>query len=494
MLKMKYTSILLMSILIGITACKNTTEESMKQQETVVEEIQPTHYDWSKNAVIYEVNTRQYSKDGNLDAVTSDLPRLQKMGIDIIWLMPIFPISEKNRKEGLGSPYAVRDYRAINPEFGTMADFDELLVKAHELGMKVILDWVPNHTGWDHAWITEHPEFYTQDKKGNIIIPQNPNEDEEPWDWTDVADLNYDNQDMRDSMINMFKFWVEKGVDGFRCDVAHQVPTDFWATCIQELYKVNPNTYMLSEGEVPSQRNEGGFVSDYAWSFKNYMNAIGEAAQEKKEVVTKERSQTAQVGEKVAVAKASDFNEYLKKDRERFKKGYHMYFTTNHDENTWEGTVFERLGDGHLTFAVMVFTFDGMPLIYNGQEAGLDKRLKFFTKDEINWGTYKFQDFYTKLIQFKKDNPALWNGTYGAEPVYVPTADANDEVYAYIREKDGNKVFVVLNLSNKAIKTTLPGNAYAGTYTELFSGKATTFEADELLQMKPWEYRAYSMK
>lgn len=490
---MKYQILFIAIILVMTTACKNTTEENMEQQQTVVEEIQPTHYDWSKNAVIYEINTRQYSKAGTFDAVTADLPRLKKMGIDIAWLMPIFPISEKNRKEGLGSPYAVRDYRAINPEFGTMDDFNELLDKAHELGMKVILDWVPNHTGWDHHWITEHPEYYSKDDKGNIIIPQNPNKDEDPWDWFDVADLDYDNADMRDSMINMFKFWVEKGVDGFRCDVAHQVPTDFWKTCIQELYKVNPNTFMLSEGEVPSQRNEGGFVTDYAWNFKNYMNAIGEAAQETEKVV-KERSQTAEVGEKVEHAKASDFNEYLKKDRERFQKGYHMYFTTNHDENTWEGTVFERLGEGHLTFAVMVFTFDGMPLIYNGQEAGLDKRLKFFTKDEINWGTYKYQDFYSKLITFKKENPALWNGTYGAEPVYVPTADANDEVYAFIREKDGNKVFVVLNLSNKDITTSLPGDAYAGDYTELFSGKEKTFEADEYLALKPWEYRAYSMK
>jgi len=480
-------------ILMFTIACENETKEDMSQQQTVVGEIEPTHYDWSKNAVIYEVNTRQYSKEGKLDAVTADLPRLKEMGIDIVWLMPIFPISEKNRKEGLGSPYAVQDYRKINPEFGTMTDFNELLAKAHGMDMKVILDWVPNHTGWDHHWITEHPEYYSKDSLGNIIIPQNPNKDEAPWDWYDVADLNYDNPDMRDSMINMFKFWVEKGVDGFRCDVAHQVPTDFWETCIQELYKVNPNTYMLSEGEVPSQRNEGGFVSDYAWSFKNYMNAIGEATQET-EKIEKERSQTAEIGEKVEEAKASDFNEYLKKDRERFKKGYHMYFTTNHDENTWEGTVFERLGDGHLTFAVMVFTFDGMPLIYNGQEAGLNKRLKFFTKDEIDWGTYRFQDFYTKLIKFKKDNPALWNGTYGAEPVYVPTADANDEVYAFIREKDGNKVFVILNLSTENITTSLPGDAYAGTYTELFSDEETTFEADELLKMGPWEYKVYSLK
>lgn len=492
---MKQTFFIIFAVLfLGMTACKNTSETNMEEQKAMTEEIQPTHYDWSKKAVIYEVNTRQYSKEGSFEAVTNDLPRLQKMGIDIVWLMPIHPISETNRKEGLGSPYSVKDYRAVNPEFGTMKDFETLLAKAHELGMKVILDWVPNHTGYDHHWITEHPEFYTKDEEGNIISPQNPNKDEEPWDWTDVADLNYDVPAMRDSMIDMFKFWVEKGVDGFRCDVAHQVPTDFWKDCIQELYKVNPETYMLSEGEVPSQRNEGGFVADYAWSYKNYMNAIGESYLEKEESVTKERSQTAQVGEKVEKAKASDFNEYLAKDRERFQKGYHMYFTTNHDENTWEGTVFERLGEGHLTFAVMVFTFDGMPLIYNGQEAGLNKRLKFFTKDEIDWGTYEFQDFYTKLIQFKKDNPALWNGTYGAEPVYVPTTDANDEVYAYVREKDGNKVFVILNLSNKAITTSLTGDAYAGTYTELFSGKEKTFGTDEALTMKPWEYQVYSFK
>jgi glycosidase len=461
--------VVLGAIAVYVASCKSANTEKEQTSQNVADSIiTPTHYEWSKKATIYEVNVRQFSKEGNLNAITKDLQRIKDLGIDIIWLMPIHPISVEKRKGTLGSNYAVSDYKAVNPEFGTLDEFKALVKKAHDLGMKVILDWVPNHTGFDHVWIKEHPEYYTQNEKGEIIDPINP-ETGESWGWTDVADLNYNSKEMRAAMIDAMKYWVvEAGVDGYRCDVAHQVPDDFWKDCIQSLRKVRSDLYFLAEGEVPSQRNECGFDADYGWAFKGYCNEIAKGERQ-----------------------VTELNDYLRIDRDTFKKGYHMNFTTNHDENAWEGTVFERLGDAHLTFAVLAFTFEGMPLVYSGQEAGLNKRLKFFEKDPIDWGTYKYQDFYSTLLRFKKDNPALWNGEFGAEPVYVPTKDANDKVYCYVREKEGNKVFVVLNLKGTEVKTTLPKAVHAGDYTELFSKAKASFKGDDALTLKPYEYKVY---
>ena len=446
---MKYLKFLSIFLLLGLVACKNNTAQQETIQQTTQEElITPTHYNWSKNANIYEVNIRQYSQEGTFNAFAKDLPRLKKMGVKLLWLMPIHPISKAKRKGTLGSYYAVADYKGINPEFGTMEDFKTLVKTVHDLGMKIIIDWVPNHTGWNNPWITKNPEWFTQDKAGNVIDPIEPATGES-WGWTDVADLNYDNQEMRKAMIDAMGFWIkETGIDGFRCDVAHQVPNDFWRTCIQTLRKINTNIFMLAEGEIPAQRNECGFDMDYGWRFKDTLNNLG-----------------------AGKANASSIDAYFKEDTTLFKKGYHACFTTNHDENAWEGTVFERLGEGHKALAVLAFTIDGMPLMYNGQEAGMKKRLKFFEKDPIEWGTYELQDFYSTLLKLKHHNKALWNGEYGGVAQRIPTAEAKEAVYAFTREKDGDKVFVILNLTNKPQQTSLPGDAYTGTYKEVFSNK-----------------------
>jgi len=383
---------------------------------------------WSNDAAIYEVNIRQFSEKGTFDAVTEQLERIKNLGIEIIWLMPVHPISVAKRKEkpeDLGSYYAVGDFRAVNSEYGNMEDMEELIARAHELDLKVILDWVPNHTGWDHPWITEHPDFYTQ-IDGEIVDPINPSTGES-WGWTDVADLNYDNADMRQAMIADMKFWVqEKGIDGFRCDVAHGVPVDFWAEAIPELRAVGggQELFMLAEAEVP--KLAGLFNMSYAWGFHHMLHEVlrGEAPLTKIE---------------------EDITNFHQKFGPNH---YGMMFTTNHDENSWSGTVFERYGDAHEAMAVLTFTIDGMPLIYSGQEAGMDKQLAFFTKDAIDWKNYSLQGFYAQLLQLKKDNKALWNGEFGGD-LEVMQANEDSSIYTYRRKKDNNEVLVAINFSDK---------------------------------------------
>jgi len=419
--------------------------------------------DWTENANIYEVNIRQYTPEGTLAAFEQHLPRLKDMGVKILWFMPIYPISEARRKGGLGSYYAISDYTAVNPNFGTMAEFKALVEKIHEMDMKVLLDWVPNHTGWDHHWITEHPDFYTKNEAGEITDPLN--DQGQSHGWTDVADLNYDNAAMRLAMIEEMKYWLEEvQVDGFRCDVAYEVPDDFWAQVTAAFEPLGP-VFMLAEAERPELRNNGYFQMSYAWSFHHLMNAI---AQEKKE--------------------ATEVAAWLQEDRTKFNKGYHMHFITNHDENSWNGTIEERLGPAADAMAVLAFTFDGMPLIYSGQEAGLNKRLEFFEKDSINWGTFEKVPFYTSLLKLKRENPALWNGEAGGKTQIIGNSNEKS-VLVYLREKGENRVMVVLNLSNGVQEVTLSkeGN-YAGDYLNFFGNSGVSLTSEMEFQLGPWNY------
>ncbi len=411
--------------------------------------------DWSKNASIYEVNIRQFSQEGTFDAVTSQLERIKKLGTDIIWLMPVHPISEAKRKEkpgDLGSYYAVGDFRAVNPEYGTMEDMEELIAEAHRLNMKVILDWVPNHTGWDHPWITEHPDYYTQ-IDGEIVDPINPSTGES-WGWTDVADLNYDNQEMRKAMIDDMAFWItEKGIDGFRCDVAHGVPVDFWEESVPELRNAagNKDLFFLAEAEKPELA--GLFNMSYAWGFHHMLHQVLK-------------------GERPFSAIQEDINHY----EEQFGKNhYAMMFTTNHDENSWSGTVFERYGDAHKAMAVLTFTIDGMPLVYSGQESAMDKQLKFFSKDAIDWKDYPLQDFYAELLQLKKENEALWNGEFGGG-LEVFEGKEESKVYTYKREKNGNQVLVAINFSDEQQAFTFPFDDQEGWSVALGATMSTGSE------------------
>ncbi len=461
------SSFFLLLVLLLLSACRQNSPEGTSVGEATPA-VAPAIPEWTKNAVLYEVNIRQFTPEGTLNAFSDHLPRLQDMGVDILWLMPIHPISKKNRKGTLGSNYAVADYRAVNPEFGTMEDFKNLVKKAHELGMRLIIDWVPNHTGWDHPWITEHPDWYTQDSLGNVIDPINE-ETGKSWGWTDVADLNYDNSEMRTAMIDAMSFWVkEADIDGFRCDVAHGVPLDFWQDANTELNSIRP-LFMLAEAEKPELRNEGGFLADYSWKFKDLCNAIAK-------------------GEK----KAFDINAYLAKDQAAYQSGYHIYFTTNHDENSWAGTEFERLGDGHQTFAVLCATIDGMPLIYNGQETAMDKRLEFFEKDPIQWQGTEYVDFYTMLFELKHKNKALWNGEAGGRPMSISMDD--EDVFAFKREKDGDRVIVVVNLSADEKNVQLNDSSLDGAYNNVFAKGTVDFTSEMTIYLKPWDFVVLSNK
>jgi alpha-amylase len=419
---------------------------------------------WADNANIYEVNVRQYTPEGTFTAFAAHLPRLKAMGVDILWFMPIFPVSVERRKGTLGSYYAVSDFTAVNPEFGTMEDFRAVVATAKQLGMRIILDWVPNHTGWDHRWITEHPDFYTRDKDGQIIDPIDPKTGES-WGWTDVADLNYDNPDLRKAMTEDLLFWLrEVGVDGFRCDVASEVPDDYWSEAIPQLRRANPDIFMLAEAEHPPHRNNELFAMSYGWSFHHLMNQIAQ-------------------GE----AKASDIQTWLAKDRKDFRKGYAMQFITNHDENSWNGTEFERMGAAVKTMAVLAFTFDGMPLLYSGQEAGLDRRLEFFEKDSISWDNLLYEEFYRSLLDLKHRNKALWNGAAGGEPVIIPTGQ-DDKALVFLRQKGDNKVIVLLNLSPKPLDIVLKDKRLEGSYSNIFGNSTTAVTAGTSIQLNAWDY------
>lgn len=364
-----------------------------------------------ENAVIYEMNVRQYTSEGTFAAAEKQLPRLKELGVDVLWLMPIHPIGVKERKGSLGSYYAIADYYAINPEFGTMKDFERFLKKAHKLGLKVILDCVANHTSPDAKWITERPaDWYVRDENGNTVIN---------YDWYDIAELNYDNKDVWAAMEDQLRFWCKKGVDGFRCDMACEVPFEFWEQSISNLRKEFPGLYFLAEGEDPRLHTIGGFNTSYAWELHHLLNDI---AQGKK-------------GEKELAA-------YVEKNAANFPSdAMRLCFTSNHDENAWAGTEFARMGDALKAMTVLNFTLPcSQPLIYTGQEMGWNHSFLFFEKDPIPaWEENEYTDFYKELIALKHNNPALRAGKDGGD---FQLLKAEGGEFIFSRSLGDNKVTV----------------------------------------------------
>ena len=368
-----------------------------------------------ENSVVYEMNVRQYTPEGTFAAAQQELPRLKELGIDILWLMPIHPIGVKERKGTLGSYYAIADYKAINPEFGTMEDFENFLAEAHKLGFRVVLDCVANHTSPDAKWINECPaDWYMRDSLGNTVVN---------YDWYDIAELNYGKREVWDAMADQMRFWMEKGVDGFRCDMACEVPLEFWQETISALREDYPGMYMLAEGEEPKLHSLSGFNSSYAWELHHMLNAIAR-------------------GEK----NIPELLEYIQKDAERHPAdAFRLMFTSNHDENSWAGTEFERMGDAAKLMAVLTFTLpSGQPLIYTGQEMGWNKRFEFFEKDHIPaWEKNEYFDFYKWLIDIRHNNPALAAGDKGGK---FEVVSAEDSVLVFTRTLPDNKVTVKAEL------------------------------------------------
>jgi len=421
--------VLFFIVSVAITSCCNKGE---KQVEDAMH-----HAEWVYNATIYEVNIRQYTPEGTFSAFMNHIPRLKELGVDILWFMPVQPIGEVERKGTLGSYYSIKDYTRINPEFGTLEQFKQIVDAAHNAGMKVILDWVANHSSHDAVWIAEHKDWYVTDSLGKVVSP---------YDWTDVAKLNYDNADMRQAMREAMIFWLKgTDIDGFRCDVAYEVPTDFWESTVVELKKIKPDIFMLAEAEKP-ELNVMAFNAYYGWELHHVMNDI---AQGKADVNSLRN----------VLSKTANFPEYA----------IPMYFTSNHDENSWKGSEFERMGDAVPAFAALTFVLPGMPLIYSGQEVGFNRRLAFFEKDSIDWTDAKnFTALYQKLIKLKKDNKALFCPELGGALEEIKTNKPN-EIFAIRRTVENNKIIVVFNLSPNNVDVTLEGN--------------------EQMELLPWEYR-----
>ena len=381
------------------------------------------HVSWSRSANIYEVNVRQYTPEGTLNAFAAHLPRLQQMGVDILWFMPIHPIGKLKRKGKLGSYYAVSDYKAINPEFGKLKDFKALVQQAHELGMKVIIDWVANHTAWDHEWVKQHPEWYLKNDKGQIQSYRYDNGTEVE-DWTDVVGLDYSQKPLWTAMIQAMQYWVkETDIDGFRCDVAHLLPLKFWQQARAKLDAQKP-MFMLAESD-DAHLHDAAFDMTYDWALQDVLKKIAKGQ-----------------------ADVRDLKDYLASAANALPTdGYRMTFTANHDTNSWHNHDAGHFGDAFAAMAVIAATFPGMPLVYGGQESGLNKMLQFFEKDTIDWQNFKHEKLYANLLAMKKKHPALHNGALGA-PVEVFDAE-NHHILAFRRQKGIDVVSVQVNMSGQ---------------------------------------------
>ena len=374
------------------------------------------HVDWSYGSILYEMNVRQITPEGTFQTAAAQLPMLKEMGVDIIWLMPIHPIGQFERKGSLGSYYAPKDYYAVNPEFGTIEDFDAFLAEAHRLGLRVILDWVANHTSPDSEFSREHPDWFLRNEDGSFVVK---------YDWTDIASLDLENQEMREEMRNCLRFWLDRGVDGFRCDVAGEMPLEYWESMITPLRKEYPGKYWLAEGEKPGLHTESGFDATYSWELHHLLNDIAQGKAGVRELQALIEKQAAEYPE----------------------DAFRLTFSSNHDENAWAGTEFERMGDAWKAMTVLCWTLpNSQPLIYTGQEVGMHHRFAFFEKDTMpsrDWNEYT--DFYKYLNGVRHNNPALLSGEKGGKFEILST-DNNTLVFR--RSLGDNDVTVSVQLES----------------------------------------------
>lgn len=433
-------------------------EEQTEKQYEPKAYVQITTPEWVKNATLYELNVRQFSEEGNFKAVEQQLPRLKKMGIDIIWLMPVQPIGELHRKGTLGSYYSVRDYLGINAEFGMEEDFRSLVKAIHDQGMFVILDWVANHTSWDNAMVNDHPEWYMKSRKGTFQSTR--------WrDYDDIIELDYRNAELRKYMTDAMKFWIRKyDIDGYRCDIASFVPIDFWENARAELDVIKP-IFMLAEAE-DKELHRRAFDSTYNWTLWNILHLIATNNLSVKTLTE------AYIAEHVSIFP---------------KAGIRMNFIDNHDKNSWEGNQYSNFGKALKAVTVFTFLMDGIPLVYSGQEAGLDRSLAFFEKDPIEWKSHENEALYTTLFELKHKNQALWNGSYGGEMVRLMN-DKMDQAISFVREKNGDKVLTFVNLSKESILVQFDTSYDTGIYMNLFTDQLQTVTETLILTMQPWEY------
>ena len=452
MLKRIFAGIFMMAALLACNNHNNTSTSPVA--DTAKTDGHPA---WIMQGNIYEVNVRQYTKEGTFNAFSKHLDRLKEMGVQTLWFMPINPISKTDRKGALGSYYAVANYTAINPEYGNLSDWNTLVKTAHEKGFKVIIDWVPNHTGADHPWLQQHPDFYVHDSTGKIVSP---------FDWTDVRKLNYQNPALCDSMINSMKFWIkESDIDGFRCDVAGDVPDSFWKKAITILKK-EKNIFMLAEGNKGNLQADG-FDATYPWDEFAMMKKIAK-------------------GERPAFGLDSVIH---KVDSTFPKNSLLMYFTSNHDENSWNKADYATMpGEVHAPFAVLTQTIGrSVPLIYGGQEEPVSDSISFFYKDSIKFKNFKRAPFYKTLLNVHSGNPAL-----AANASFKKLVSSNDAaIYAYVRENQGHRILVILNLSATEQHFTLNYDKIEGNPVNIFTGQKEPLKSGTNFDLSAWGYKVF---
>ena len=461
---MRNITILLITILI--VACQSTKEEARSPQPRpeVNDILAPISKQNIAHSVLYEANIRQYSSEGTFNAFTKDLPVLKKMGVKVIWLMPINPISSTKSKGPLGSYYAVSDYTKVNPEFGTLEDFKFLVKKAHSLGMYIILDWVPGHTGWDHVWMEDNSDFYLKNKKGKIIDPIDFRTGKS-FGWTDVADLNYDNLEMQEALRQAMLYWVKEiNIDGYRIDQAYAVPQAFYDKTFEVLRKIKP-IFLLAETDIYHPGGLGlisKFDASYDWPGHSLSKDVAKG-----------------------VKSANDFARHIDLTLKKYgKQNILVNFVSNHDENSWNGTIKESYGPAHHVFMALNYTTPGMPLIYSGQEYDLNKRLRFFEKDSFPKNTGKTMELLLQLGALKNNHKALASGKNGGSYKQLLNTK-NNQIFAFERGKEGDTLVVIANLSKDYAQFTMP---LEGMYRRYEDYKPKRLSASYQYDMKPWEF------
>ena len=421
--------------------------------------MQFSHPGWSYDTNIYEVNVRQYTRKGTFQAFKKHLPRLKGMGVEVLWFMPITPISIKDRKGTLGSYYAVQNYTTVNPEFGSLQNFIDLVKYAHHLGFKIIIDWVANHTGNDNVWIKEHPDFFCYDDSNQIVHPNG---------WEDVSKLNYDNQQMQVAMIDAMKFWIDTcDIDGFRCDMAHLVPLEFWRKARTELQRSKADLFWLAECEEANYHEV--FDATYTWK---WMHATEEFCKKQNDLNS-------------LFAVLQEYDHSFPKD------AFRVYFTSNHDENSWNGTEYEKYGEAAKAFAVFSCTWNGIPMIYSGQELPNYKRLHFFDKDQIEWEhECELHDFYRTLLHMRKTNAALRAADTNVVTYKIETNN-DDKIFAFVRKNGGDEVLVILNLSAEIIILEIFNDILNGRFINVFDKDVIDLSEKQNIELQPWNYLVY---
>ena len=418
--------------------------------------------EWSYSAVLYELNVRQFTSEGTFAAARERLPFLRSLGIDAIWLMPIYPIGLEGRKGSLGSYYSIRDYKGINEEFGTEADLKDFIATAHSLGMRVLLDWVANHTARDARWLEEKPyDWYERNEDGTAKVP---------WDWTDTAKLNYANHEVWLGQIDAMRYWVEQfKVDGFRCDMAMLVPIEFWQEAAEELHRIKRDIFMLAEAEEDNLFDRA-FNMSYQWNIHHIMCDIAKGAR-----------------------RVWDLRNAIHAERAKYpREAMRMSFTSNHDENSWSGSEQQRFGSALEVMTAMTFLMPStMPLIYTGQEVGYNHSFEFFERDAIPAEAYvenRTTELYRRLTSLKHKEAALAAGERGGEMIEIEN-NAKDCMMTFVREVDGSRVVAIMNLSPYTIHADFRTGIYAGKYYDALSGERVVLDDHVERDIAPWQYQ-----